>query len=117
MLTLMEIIYTYIHWDQKMSTMKEIKEMLYAINRCLANTYNTHFPTNFTKFRPFLPSQVNVLQAQIHRNAYLIYHVNHKIDVFKICAHKYIDASMNLLVMLEHVQRFIAVHLSQAKAK
>ena len=117
LITFMQIIYQYIHWDQEMSKMHEIKEMLYSMKECLTVTYNTYFGTTFTKFRPFLPSQVNVLRAQIHRNTNLIYHINHKVDLFKICSKKNMNVTIQLLIILDHVKHFIAVKLTSAKAK
>ena len=117
LITYLQIIYPYIHWEQEKCTMNEIKELLYAINKCLTLSYNIYFCTNFSKFRPFLPSQVNVLRAQLHRNVNLVYDINRKIDVFQIPNKKYIHVSIQLLLIIQHVKRFLAVKLTSAKAK
>ena len=117
LITYLQIIYPYIHWEQEKSTMNDIKELLYAINKCLTLSYNTYFCTDFSRFRPFLPSRVNVLRAQLHRNVNLVYYINRKIDVFQIPKKIYIHVSIQLLLILQHVKHFVAVKLTTAKAK
>ena len=116
LLTFMEIIYTYIHLDQRPETMREINLILNAINYCLATSYNT-LGTNFTKFRPYLPLKVNILRAKIHRNCNLIYAINCNVDLFKITLKQCTRVSIELLIILQNVKHFIAVKLTGEKAK
>ena len=97
--------------------MNDIKEMLYSLNNCLVDTFNVLLHTKFTRFRPHLPPKVNILRAQIHRNSNIIYHVNRCVNVSMVCPKMYITANIQLLVMLEHLKHFVAVHLSKATFK
>ena len=113
----MEIIYMYIHWDKEKSKMREINEILNEVNQCLTKTYNHFLLTDFTKFRPYLPIQVNILRAKIHRNANLIYFINRKVDLFKYPPSDCMYVSVQLLIIVENLKHFIAVKLTGAKAK
>ena len=116
-LTFLEIIYMYIHWDQEKSKMREINEILNAVNQCLTKSYNHFLLMEFTKFRLYLPIQVNILRAKIHRNANLIYFINCKVDLFKYPPSDCMYVSVQLLIIVEHLKCFIAVKLTGAKAK
>ena len=117
-ITAMCIMFVYIHWDQEIYILHEIREMLCAINTELTLTYNTFFYTKFTNFRAALPWRVNTLRAQIHRNAKIINIVHRKLDFSdKHHAAKYLYVNIALCKILQKVKRFIAVFLTKARAK
>ena len=117
LITFLEIVYQYVHWDQTDSVMRKMKDFLYNLNTCLADSYNVMLSTDFSKFCPYLPTKVNVMHAQILRNINMICHVNRKVDLTKMCPKHYIETNIQLVIMLAHTKCFIAVELTTAKAK
>ena len=121
-LTFSEIIYQYVHLDQKPYIMKEIQKTLYLLNRSLIFTFNSYFHTCFTKFRPYLPQGVNVIRAQIHRINNIIYFVHRNVVISRSCHHlsakfHIISVNTDLVAVIYTLKYFIAVQLSGAICK
>ena len=121
-LTFHEITYKYIYEDQSEKVMREIRKMLYMVNTCLVKAFNSYLDTNFTKFKPFLPTPVNVMRAQIHRNANIIYFVNRKVNFQVACPHLSNAERINrlnkdLMAIISSFKYFVAAQLSTAVFK